>query len=228
MCPHENIKASLDRWTEAHWHIHRLEEHFHLPDPFRYSVNAFIRVFKEIPQILKMELQNHPQYQAALKPIVDSLYSDPLFSLLSRKRDFIVHRGMLRLHSTGSAGTTEGRGFKMALRFRVSPDETSDEAYARFRVLCRANRDFRSLFGPDCDSAPCIERTWRIPEMADHDLLEVCVTAWRVAGETLSRLVEFFGGEPLDLTMSCRHDPAKIRMKVYSQKEFFREVDNVA
>jgi hypothetical protein len=227
MCPHENIEASLDRWTEAHWHIHRLEEHYHFPEPFRYSVNAFIRTLKEIPQILKMELQSHPKFHAAIKPIVNGLFSDSLFSLLSKKRDFIVHHGMLRLHSTGFAGTTEGRGFKIGFQFRVGPDESSDEAYARYRELCRSDPDFRELFGPDSDSAPCVERTWRIPELPNVDLLEGCVTAWQIAGSTLSQLVEFFGGAPLDLTMSCRHDPSKIRMKVFSQKEFFEYIGNV-
>lgn len=226
MCPHTRIETGLDRWTEAHWHIHKMEENFHCPDAFRYSANAFIRTLKEIPQVLKMELQNHPQYRSSIKATIDKLYSDPLFSLLSRKRDFIVHHGVLQLHSSGSVGTTEGRGFKIGAPFPVRPEESSDEAYGRFRELCRRDRDVRALLGPDCDSRPCIQRTWRIPELPDNDLLEICVDAWRVAGKTLSEVVELFGGEALDLTLSCRHDPANVSMKIYSQREFFECVDN--
>jgi hypothetical protein len=226
MCPHTQIDASLDRWTEAHWHIHKMEENFHSPDPFRYSANAFIRSLKEIPQILKMDLQNHTLYHSRIRAIIDQIYADPLFTLFSRKRDFIVHHGVLQLHSSGFAGTTEGRGFKIGAPFPVRPDESSDEAYFRFRELCRKNRDIRALLGPDCDSRPCIQRTWRIPELPNNDLLGICVDAWRVAGKTLSQLVELFGAEALDLTMSCRHDPSKVKMKVYSQREFFDYVDN--
>ena len=225
MCPHEYIEASLDRWTEAHWHIHQMEQCFHNPEPFRYSVNAFIRASKETPQLLSMELQNCKQYQSTIRGIIDQLYQDALFALLHQKRDFLVHRGMLRLHSSGSAGRTEGRGFKMGMSFPVSPDETSDAAYERFLVICCENKEFRQLFGPDEDSRPCIERTWKITELPNTDLLDVCVDAWRIIGKTLSQIVEFLGAAPLDLTMSCRHEPEKVRMKIYSQKEFFRRVD---
>ncbi len=152
MCPQEHIEASLDRWTEAHWHIHQMEEHFHVPDLFRYSLNAFVRSLKEIPQILTMELQNQPEYQKQFKPAIDELNQDPLFCVFRQKRDFIVHRGTLRLHSSGSVGTTEGRGFKIGFPLRVSPDESSDEAYARFMELCRRDEYFPNLLRPDCDS----------------------------------------------------------------------------
>jgi hypothetical protein len=112
-CPHSNIEAALDRWQECHWHIHQMELNYHLPDPFRYSLNSFIRAVKEIPQILQMELQNASRYRSQFKPLIDSLHSNELFSTLHKTRDFIVHRGMLEVLSKGSVGTTEGRGIKV-------------------------------------------------------------------------------------------------------------------
>ena len=132
-CPHSKIESALDRWFECHWHIHQIEGNYHSPDLFRYSLNSFIRAIKEIPQILKMELQNSPEYRKVYKPIIDTLKSDELLSLLSKKRDFIVHQGMSNVLSSGVAGTTEGRGIKMAVGFKVEPYETTEEAYEKFK-----------------------------------------------------------------------------------------------
>jgi hypothetical protein len=102
------IEASLDRWTEVHWNIHQIEGNYHFPDGVRYSFNALLRAAKEIPQILSMELQGHPDYSSVLRPLLEKLRIDPLFDLLSHKRDFVVHRGMLEAHSeyTGAMCTS--------------------------------------------------------------------------------------------------------------------------
>ena len=136
-CPHSQIEAALDRWSECHWHIHQMEANYHSPDAFRYAFNSFIRAIKEIPQVLQMELQNHPMYQAHFKPSIATARSDPLLSLLHKKRDFVVHRGMLEIGSKGIVGTTEGRGIKIAIGFYVSPSETTQEAYIRFKEVPR-------------------------------------------------------------------------------------------
>jgi hypothetical protein len=47
---------------------------------------------------------------------------------LKKRRDFLVHRGMLAPKSHGQAGTTEGTRIKMTLPFPVAAHESSDEA----------------------------------------------------------------------------------------------------
>ena len=94
-----------------------MESNYHSPDLFRYSLNSFIRAIKEIPQILKMELQNHSKYGTDFKPMIDGLKSDELFSLLSKQRDFVVHQGMLNILSSGTVGTIEGLGIKISRSF---------------------------------------------------------------------------------------------------------------
>lgn len=111
-----------------------MEANYHTPDLFRYSLNSFIRAVKEIPQILKMELQNHREYKTVFKPMIDSLRSNEMLSLIQKKRDFIVHQGMLEMLSKGSVGTTEGRGIKISIPFHVAPSESTQEAYERFKA----------------------------------------------------------------------------------------------
>jgi hypothetical protein len=226
-CAHIEIYAGLDRWSECHWHIHQMEANYHSPDLFRYSLNSFIRAVKEIPQILKMQLQNHPRFQTALKPVIDSLNSNELLSKLHKTRDFIVHRGMLEILSTGCVGTTEGRGIKISIAFRVDPNESTQEAYERFKELCKTDRMIRSMAGPDCDSWPMIRREWKIPDFPDTELLELSIEAWRHVGEVLSKLLVELGGEQLDLSFSCRHEPESVKTMQFSQKEFFRSVHGI-
>jgi hypothetical protein len=90
-----------------------MEGYYHTPDLFRYCVNSFIRSIREVPQLLSMELQNHTHYKSKFKQIIYSVNQDDLLALLHRKRDFIVHRGMLELFSEGMVGTTEGRVSKL-------------------------------------------------------------------------------------------------------------------
>ena len=137
-CVHKSIESSLDRFSEVHWQIHQIEQHYHSPERVRFPFNGFIRAIKEIPQILSMELQNRNDYDTIIKPKLETLERDPLFSLLSIKRNYIVHKGMLDIHSSGTIGTTEGKGFKIGFPFPVAPWETSDDAYSRFIKACQS------------------------------------------------------------------------------------------
>lgn len=223
-CPYTLIEPALDRWAECHWHLHQMEDAYHQPVAFRYSTNGFIRAFKEVPQLLVMTTQKSPELRKRITPALEALRSSDLHRILTKRRDFLVHQGMLQLESHGSAGTTEGRKVKISFPFRVNPWESSDEAYVRYKEVCRTDKMMRSLIGPDCDSAPAIWRTWIIKEFPGRDLLDVVFEAWTRLGEVLSETIQAQGGEPLDLSMSCRHDPELIRIKRFSQREFFLDV----
>jgi hypothetical protein len=204
-----------------------MELHFHDPEPFRYSLNSFLRATKEVPIILHANLQHHARVREQIATDFEKLSQNALFSILKKRRDFLVHHGMLEPKSKGSVGTTEGRRIKIAIPFPVAPDESSDEAYERYKALCRMNKVWRELSGPDCDSAPAIWRTWLIPQFPERDLLEVAFEAWLLTGKLLSATVIACGGPPLDLAMSCRHDPQDIQIKRFSQREFFLSVDGI-
>lgn len=159
-------------------------------------------------------------------PLQDAVSANDLFKTLGKQRDFIVHHGALNLESRGQIGTTEGRTIKLAFPFAVHPWETSVEAYERYKEKCRKDKLLRSL-GPDCDSAPALWRTWMIPEFSSRDLLDVAFEAWALLGQLLSGAVVAFGGEELDLSMPCRHEPDLVRIKRFSQQEFFMSVDGI-
>lgn len=225
-CVHTQIEASLDRWNECHWHLHQMEHNYHEPDAFRYSLNAFIRAVADVPELLKKSLQSHESARRAVRPSIKSLETTELFSVLRMRRNFIVHQGMLDVQSRGAIYTVEGSKVKLGFPFRVNPWESSDEAYERFKETCRNDTIWRGL-GPDCDSSPAIFRNWMIPQIPERDLLEVAFDAWTLVGKVLSETAVALGGEPLDLSMPCRHSPERVRIKHYSQREFFMSVDGI-
>lgn len=152
------IESALDRFREAHFWIHMLEQYYHHADPFRWHFNAFIKSIKEVPQLLLMGLQNRKGFARWYRAKRENLSSDPLMSYLAGQRDFIVHRGMLVPSSHGAIGITEGRGFKHGLTFPVHPLEDNDNAMHRYLHQVLEHGDFLKILMPDEDSLPCIHR----------------------------------------------------------------------
>lgn len=225
-CVHAHLEASLDRWQECHWHLHQMEGNYHIPDAFRYSLNSFIRAIADVPELLTKNLERHQSARKTIKPKLKELEATPLFSVLKKRRNFIVHHGMLAVQSKGAVYTVEDSKVKISFPFCVETWESSDDAYERYKEACRTDKFWRGI-GPDCDSSPAIVRTWLIPQIPDLDLLDVAFSAWTLVGQLLSEAVIALGGEPLDLTLPCRHAPELVRIKHYSKREFFMSVDGI-
>jgi hypothetical protein len=170
-----------------------------------------------------MELQSHPE-RAALTACVDQLYEDELLAVLRKKRDLIVHRGMLLPRSSAKVGTTWGDGPKIEFKFKIGVFESSDVAYHRLKEACRADRDLRSLVGVDEGTWPYIWREWRIADLPNVEALDACISAWRRTGEAISLVLERLGAPPPDLSLGCRHDPRSVQTREYSQHDFIRSV----
>ena len=225
-CVHTPLESSLDRWHECHWHLHQMEANYHQPDAFRYALNAFIRAIADVPELVTKNLERHESVRRAIKPKLEALKATDLFSILRRRRNFIVHQGMLDVESKGAIHTMEGNTVKLSFPFRVEAWESSDDAYERYKEACRKDQFWRGI-GPDCDSSPAIVRTWMIPDIPGRDLLEVAFDAWTLVGQLLSETVVALGADALDLSMPCRHAPELVRIKRYSQREFFMSVDGI-
>jgi hypothetical protein len=125
----DHLSSTVDRFQEAHFYLHQMEGFYHDAEPFRYSLNSFIRALKEVPLMISMELQNHPGFAAWYRPVRATLNVDALISHFSEQRDFIVHRGMLKPQSkaivgigvpntvgVGSSATCEGNHFRAKLK----------------------------------------------------------------------------------------------------------------
>lgn len=223
----EEIASSLDRFGEAHFWIHTLEEFYHFSDPFRWHLNAFLKAIKEIPNLLSVELQNHEGFPEWFRTEREKLKGNVLLSFLSKQRDFVVHRGMLVPKSHGGIGCTEGRGFKVGISLPINPRLNSDEAMHRYLFLIVKDRkDPLSLLKPDDDSVPCVHRVWRLDPF-DEELVELASRAWLQTGETLTNAIRWLGAEPPELALSCRHSAQQYQFKTYDRKELRAAVRNM-
>ena len=151
---YEQISAALDRFQEAHFWLHMVEQYYHAADPFRWHLNAFLRAMKEVPQLLQMELQGHPGFKTWFATKRRALSDDPLQRVLSQHRDFVVHRGMLVPRSSAMVGVTEGRGMKFGMKFPVHALEDSDHGMRRYLAGSKAHGDFLGIMTPDEDFCP--------------------------------------------------------------------------
>ena len=213
--PFEKIGSALDRFQEAHFWIHMLEKYYHVADPFRWHFNVFLKAIKEVPDLLQMAMQNEDSFTAWFSEQREQLNSDPLIAVLFKQRNFIVHRNMLVPQSSGMVGITEGRGFKAGLTAHIDPLEDSDSALLRYALHFK-DIDFLGLLIPDEDSMPCVEREWRLREF-DEELVDLCAQAWLRVGETIDAVLRWQGAEPPPLSLDCRHDSQRVRLKRYDR-----------
>ncbi len=221
-CPYKKIDSALDRFQEAHFWIHMMEEYYHAADPFRWHLNVFLKALKEVPDLLQMAMQNQEGFPSWFREQREQLISHSLTTVLSKKRNFVVHNAMLIPQSSGAIGITEGRGFKSGLTMPIHPLEDSEQALIRCALLLK-DRDFLGLVTPDKDSVPCVYREWRLSEF-NEELVDLCAKAWLRVGEIIDAVLRWQGAAPPELSLDCRHGSKKVCLKCYDRNVLIEQV----
>ena len=221
-CVYRKLESSLDRFQEAHFWIHKLGEHYHFADPFRWHLNAFLKALNEIPQLLKMELQGGTGFKTWFRMQEEKLNADPLIHFLSKKRNMVVHRRMLLPRSAATVGLTEGRGIKIGCGTHIDPFEDSDRAIERYLQ----HDDFLSILMPDEESTPCVHRIWKLEEF-DEELLELCILAWKLLGRTVTDTLVWLDEETPPLPLECKLTYQQVEFKLYSRAELAKWLENI-
>ncbi len=222
------ISASFDRFQEAHWWVHALELHYHDADLFRWHLNAFLKAIKEAPLLLQQELQNHPGFPTWYRPQREKLQSDPLLKYLSKQRDYVVHRGMLKPGSRGTIGITEGRGIKLGFSMPINPLEDSELAMMRYLHAAAEKKggDFLGILIPDEDSLPCVQREWRLTPI-EGEIIGLAAKAWLTVGEVVTATVRWLGAEVPDLSLACRHSNQQVQFKLFDRKKLKKQLQEI-
>lgn len=214
---YDKIGSALDRFQEAHFWIHMMEDFYHAADPFRWYLNVFLKALKEVPQLIQMELQNERGFSDWFKLKRSTLQNDPLMAALAKHRDLVVHKGMLVPNSKGMLGITEGRGMKLGLSFPVHPLEDSEHAMERYLHHVSEHGDFLGVLIQDEDSLPCIQRQWHL-EGFDEEIVDLCAKAWLRLGETISEVLKWLGEEDVPgLSLECRHSSQRVQYKLFDR-----------
>ena len=189
------IPSSFDRLEEAHFWIHGLEQSYHYGSRFRWNLNAFLRALKEIPRLLKMEMQNESGFQEWFRPHKKNLRDDPLIDFLSKQRDVAVHRKMIVPDSKCWVGVTELRGLKLGVGMEMDAREDSDHAMHQYFCHILAHGDDFGILMPDDDSIPCVYREWRLSGF-DDEVIDLAEKAWLLTGTTIAEVLKWKGLTP--------------------------------
>lgn len=228
----EKAPASMDRFEEAHFHLHCMERFYHFADEFRWSLGGFLRSLKEVPQLIGMELQGESGFSAWYKKERQVLRDDPLINFLAGHRNFVVHRGMLLPKSSGVVGITKGRGIKFGLAQAINPRQNSDIAMHRHLwAIKNGGVDISGVLpnddgSEDEDTLPCVERVWRL-EPFEEGVLDVSAKAWLRLGKTLLAVAVRVGCEEPLLSLTCLHPRQKVQLMLYSRgtlKEWYDQL----
>lgn len=219
----EKLVSTYDRLQEAHWNLHQIEMYYHEADLFRYSVNSFLRVLKEFPQILKMEMQNEPGFKTWFDEKNGMFSSDPLMNDFFKKRNCIVHRKMLIHKSKATLGISEGRGIKLGGGWPLNPLENSDLGMIKYLRFIKAQEfDLFCILDEDEDSFPCIIREWKIDSF-DEELIMLCETAWKNIYNLFVDTLKWLGGESLPNDVLSIHSLGTSTVRIY-EREWLRVI----
>ncbi len=222
----QKIESSWDRFQEAHFWLHSMEDAYHYANRFRWCFNAFLRSLKEVPQLLTMETQKHGDLKSWYKQHKTLFLKDPLLQVLSKNRDFIVHQAMLLPESTGAIGITEMKGMKFGMNISINALEDSDIAMDSYLLAIRDKKDVLGILDHDEDSVPCVKRQWKIKEF-DVELVELSATAWLRLSETMRLLFEQMGVVVPPHILECRHSLQDVQFKIYEREALKERMRNL-
>lgn len=224
-----SIKSAIDRLEEAHYNLHQIEEHYHEADIIRYSINSFLRVIKEVPQILQMELQSVEGFTKWFRERKKITITDPLMSDLYKKRDIVVHKTMLVPNSQATLGIARrSRNIKLGLGIPLDPLKDSDVLILNFiyaNIAEKGKTDVLGFLKEDDDTLPCVERIWKI-DTYETEVLDLLVNAWNLTAKLIEDTIIFLKGntEEYYLNLTCIHTGSKVSVRTYDRK-WLKEIE---
>lgn len=213
----KSLESSLDRLQEAKWFIHMMENHYHEADQFRWSLNSFLRTLKEVIQLVSIEVQNKPAIVAWFRVEKEKTGKDPLLHFLSKQRDIVVHKTMLKPASTGFIGFTRGRGLKLGMSAPIDPLEDSQVAILKYTHYAASHSDFMGILYTEEDGGceyTCVQREWRLAEYPDQELTMLAATAWEQVAQLTLGVAQQLGASVVKPKVELG-DPNIIQFEIY-------------
>jgi len=173
-CP---IPMAHDRFEEAHYFLHAMLDHYHVPVRFRFSANAFLSALKGVTAMLQIELQsrNLAKWLRHERATVDA--SDQLLRAFHKGRDIVLHQRTLFNESEVEAGLFRNRKLKLTTGFVVSTDAPTEV------ILHSAIEHFIGTYIDEEHSEIGMEvgvrRWWRDKRLSvDLDVVSAAHAAW--------------------------------------------------
>lgn len=159
-CP---IPFSHDRMSEAHYWWHQIARNYHEPDPFRYSLGAFLVAARSVTLMLQKEQDAFKDF-GWYREWADQAKMDPVLRWANDSRVVLVHQQSLAPHSwlelrcLDNPRQPHGKD-EDPFRFQASPFECTHYYMNQLR-----GTDHRHYF----------ERHWEVDTLPGRELLDAC------------------------------------------------------
>jgi hypothetical protein len=208
-CP---IPATHDRLKETHFFLHEMFWQIHHPDPFRWSLNAYLQAARSTLYVARKELRG----VQALRPMLQALeHDDPLFRRVVESRNFVVHEKMLAQHSLTQTGIFRGRRFKLGFGDGDVPNNWYSEHLVRYlaHVWTGVFIDNHDSIGEQFG----VKRSWIIGELGEGDVTLICAHAYGKLLGFVRSAHTLAGGEPPECVDEDHvHDPEALSVMLES------------
>lgn len=216
------LESSLDRLNESSWYIRQMEDNYHKADIFRWSLNSFLRSLKEITAMLSSEIQDNKELKNILAKKRSDLANDPLIKFLSKQRDFVVHRSMLKPKSNGFIGWFRGTKEKFTINIPIDPLSDSSDAIEQCMYACikstQEDNVILPIFQAEEDGSgeyTGIRREWKLSQFPDDELITLCAQAWNKVAEVVFDIASAKGANIIKPTFQLQ-SLDKTQIELYS------------
>ncbi|HCM0974832.1 hypothetical protein ACEV7K_22195 [Vibrio parahaemolyticus] len=192
------LSSSMDRLNEAQWYVELMQENYHTANKFRWALTGFLRSIKEIPQIISMEVQQHPELKAWYKEARKEIQNDPIVKYLSKQRDVVVHQKALETASTATVGFVRGKQLKLGIKVPINPRYDSVEGILMYIDTVARGEDFLGILYTEDDGSgeySAVIREWKLPGYEDVEVTTLCKHVWELLGKTNVELARKLGAD---------------------------------
>lgn len=186
------LAETRDKYQEAHYFIERMMHEYHNPQPFRWSLNAFLQALRSVTFILQKDLSDYSGfkdwYVAEQQP---SMKKEELLRRFLEGRNLVVKERNLEVNSTAQIGLYRYRKPKLWVAMNVSPHLPSAfilrETAPKLRLIDEEHAAIGEEYG--------VKRAWHAPELGDGNVVSLCDEAWVKIGSVVSAAHAFIGLE---------------------------------
>jgi hypothetical protein len=184
-CP---LYQADDKGAEAHYFLERMMVTYHDPDPFRWNLNAFVQALRSITFYIQKLLKHQDGFEAWYAAQQALMKADPLLQKFVEGRNILVKQRNLYVESAAVIGVYRYRKPRLGMHVNVPVYVSSRDLLKRADSLNLLDAE-RSAEEEEYG----VEREWRVPELGDGNVLDLCDEAWiRLAG-VLERAHDFIG-----------------------------------
>jgi hypothetical protein len=180
-CP---LPMAHDRFEEAHWFLHQMLRHYHYPDLFRYSANAFLSAVKSTVEVLRVELQKAHEGDW-FKQRMEQIRQDEVLSAFQVGRNIALHQRSIIAGSRVQAGLFRGYKLKLALEIDVRHDAATEDIlkFTQQRQIGWILDEEHSAIGEQLG----VKRMYFVPELSSvEDVVTASHRAWARLSAVLS------------------------------------------